>query len=366
MLPQSNHHLNTNAPIHRTFHVQDDSADAALPSPVEPAVCWRLWEVRQAYFYQRCLIWLHGNQADAEDAFNTAALTVWRTTHAQARTIVNPMGWLTGLVRHVCLDLHRKRQREASHTVAIDAIDSETGVDSLSSSSSCHSPEVIFLQREECTYVQQAIHALPQRLCTPLLLRFYQGLTYEEIAAQLQLSPEAVRKRIQEARTVLDRQRRQYLTDQAAFVEAIPWSGEDSHLTATLPTNPGATDVEALLKPRVEALSRVSKREEQKLRTLRAYVAAYPNGWKKRLALADQLCKQGEQAEAVIIYEQVLAKQPQLLSVWLQVGRLYTALEQDALAVAAYERALPLAATATTRDAIVELIECVTGGAGSI
>lgn len=359
MSDHSRHPATNNAYEHRTF---DPSASVSVASysPIEPAICWPLWEARQAYFYQRCLGWLHGNQADADDAFNTAALAVWRATQEQTRAIVNPMGWLTGIVQHVCLDLHCKRQREASHTVAMDAIDCETGVASLASSPSCRSPEIIFLQREECTYVHQAIHALPLRLCTPLLLRFYQGLTYEEIAAQLQLSPEAVRKQIQEARTLLARQRRQYLTDQVGLIRATSWSDEDGRLTATPLTNPDVDNIEALLKPRVAYLSRVSKREAQKLRTLRAYVVAYPNGWKKRLALADQLCKLGEQAEAVVIYEQVLAKQPQLLSVWLQVGRLYTALKQDVQAVAAYERALPLAATATTRDAIIELIENVT------
>ena len=76
-----------NAYGHRTFDPTISSI-AATPPPVEPTTCWQLWEARQTYFYQRCLGWLHGNQADAEDAFNTAALAVWRTTHEQMPAIV--------------------------------------------------------------------------------------------------------------------------------------------------------------------------------------------------------------------------------------------------------------------------------------
>lgn len=361
MLPQIDHQFNTNAPSHRTFQPQNLPADAMAPPAVEPAVCWRLWEVRQAYFYQCCLRWLHGNQADAEDAFNTAALAIWRTTQEQTATIINPMGWLTGVVRHTCLDIHRKGQREASHTVALDAIGSETGVDRLSSSPSCRSPESIFLQREECTYIHQTINALPGRLCTPVIMRFYRGCTYEEIAVQLKLSPDTVRKRIQEARTVLDRQRRQYLTGQAGPAGLSAWVEEDTRLTTLPAVNPDVNDGEAVLKPRVAPLRHVSKREEQKLRTLRAYVATYPSGWKKRLALANQLCKMGEQAEAVVMYEQVLAKQPQLLSVWVQIGRIYQALKHGQAAIVAYKRALPLATTDEMRSAIVGLIASLTG-----
>lgn len=93
--------------------------------------------------------WLNGNRADAEDAFNTAALAIWRKTHEQTPTIVNPMGWLTGLVRHACLDLHRKRQQEANQTVDLDLIDIETWTEAPPAAAHCHSPEAIFLQREQ-------------------------------------------------------------------------------------------------------------------------------------------------------------------------------------------------------------------------
>ncbi|MFN8491633.1 MAG: sigma-70 family RNA polymerase sigma factor [Caldilineaceae bacterium] len=349
----------SNAYTHRTFDPNVSALAAAHP-PIEPTTCWQLWEARQTYFYQRCLGWLQGNQADAEDAFNTAALAIWRTTHEQTPAIGNPMGWLTGVVRHVCLDILRKRQKEASQTVTLDGDDTEVWAEAPATAAHYRSPEAIFLQHEQCAYLQVEIATLPARLRIPLALRCGEELSYEEIAAQLGLTPATVRKRVQEARILLDRKFRKYLRGQAGPDWRTPWPDEQTLFAAPPPANPVVNDNEtASLQPRVTLLAQVSKREEQKLRTLRAYVAAYPNGWKKRLELADQLCKMGMQAEAVVVYEQVLEKQPQLLSVWLQVGRLYTALQRGEAAVAAYERALALVATDALREAIVGLIESV-------
>ncbi|MEZ4869253.1 MAG: sigma-70 family RNA polymerase sigma factor [Caldilineaceae bacterium] len=344
---------------HRTFD-PSTSTLASSPSPVEPITCWQLWEARQAYFYQRCLGWLRGNQADADDAFNTAALAVWRTTHEQASTIVNPMGWLTGVVHHACLDLLCKRQREASQTVEIDSVDTEVWAEAPATYTICRSPETIFLQREQCAYLQAEMAALPARLRIPLALRCGEELSYEEIAAQLGLTPATVRKRIQEARILLDRKLRKYLRGQAGPDWDTPWTDEQTLFVAPPPKAPLTNDDETVsLQPRVTPLAQVSKREEQKLRTLRAYIATYPNGWKKRLELADQLCKMGMKAEAVVVYEQVLEKQPQLLSVWMQVGRLYKELQCSEAAVAAYERALAMAVTDMQREVIVGLVKSV-------
>jgi len=227
------------------------------------------------------------------------------------------------------------------------------------------SPETIILQREKCTYVHAAIDALPARLRTPLVLRFYQDQSYEEIAARLGLAPDNVRKRIQEARAILDRKLHAYQTGDAGPDLHTPWPDEQTLFAASIPADPeGSADEAANTQPRVMPLAQISKREEQKLCTLRAYVASYPSGWKKRLALADQLCKMGHQIEAVAAYEQVLEKQPRLISVWLQVGRIYQALQHGQAAVAAYERALPLATTTAIRNAIIRLIESVFIGNG--
>jgi len=362
MLHQPHAQANVRAYGYHTFSppAMHSLAEASSPTPVGPRACWQLWEVRQAYFYQCCLRWLNGNQADAEDAFNTAALAVWRKTHEQTPTIINPMGWLTGVVRHACLDMHRRHQKETSYTIETDALDTETWADGPSSAPICRSPETVFLKREKCVYLHEEIAALPVRLRVPFALRCCEELTYEEISTQLGLAVPTVRKRVQEARTQLGRKLLKYLQGHTGPDLHVPWPDEQTLFTTphvTVPT--GSSDETATLQPRAVALAEVSKREEQKLCTLRAYVAAYPTGWKKRLALADQLCKMGYQEEAIVMYEQVLEKQPQLIGVWVQIGRIYQALGRGKNAVAMYEHALPLAGTAAMRDAIVGLIERV-------
>lgn len=65
-----------------------------------------------------------------------------------------------------------------------------------------------------------------------------------------------------------------------------------------------------------------SARQQQKLITLNKYIEKYPQGWKKRLELADLLSKIGNWQQAVIEYNQVIERQPQLLDVHLKLGKI--------------------------------------------
>lgn len=330
---------------------RSDPTKSAFPAPTMD--CWQLWLDHQAHFYGLCRQWLNNNQSDIDDAFNRAALLVWQKRHKLAQTLANPMAWLTGLVRHICLDLHRAHQRTATRTVALD------GVEEIAAPShrlpAHDSPEIIYLRREKYAYISQAIEALPPQLRTVIILRFYQEQSCEEIAERLQLSVDNVYKRIQEARIRLLHKLQTY---QRGLDGPDPDTSplDEAHWQATLPPTPTDSDAVEPLQPRVAVLPQISKREEQKLRTLRAYVTQHPTGWKKRLELADQLCKMNELAEALGMYKQVLEKQPQLVSVWMQVGRLYAELDRDEDAFVAYKRALSLVVIPAERATLTALI----------
>ncbi|MEZ4868224.1 MAG: sigma-70 family RNA polymerase sigma factor [Caldilineaceae bacterium] len=326
MLHHRHAHLNSE-PLQPQMTVaqrcQSSSSQAA--SPGATADCWQLWLDQQPHFYRLCRRWLHNHESDVDDAFNRAAVLVWRKQQENAQPIANPMGWLTGLLRHVCLDLHRARQRAACRAVELDAV-----VESATPSHRTFandSPETILLRREKYAYLSQAIDALPSRLRTVIILRFYQEQSCEEIATRLHLSVDNVYKRVQEARTLLLHKVQLY---QAGLEGPAPDAPplDDLYEEPTLPPAPQADKAVDSLRPRVTVLPHVSKREEQKLQTLRAYVARHPTGWKKRLELADQLCKMNELAEALAMYEQVLAKQPQLMNARLQMTYIYEALGQ--------------------------------------
>jgi tetratricopeptide (TPR) repeat protein len=97
-------------------------------------------------------------------------------------------------------------------------------------------------------------------------------------------------------------------------------------------------------------------RLEQKLITLSKYVDKYPQGWKKRLELADLLYEIGNWQQAVAEYRQVISRQPEFIDVRLQLGKILQlmGLEKEALEI--YEKALFLSENEGTQNHINGLI----------
>lgn len=73
-------------------------------------------------------------------------------------------------------------------------------------------------------YLKYRIAFLPDRLRHPLILHCCQEKSYSDIAKQLALSEENIRKRIQEARKILQKQLKKYLAgeDNTAFDSLSP------------------------------------------------------------------------------------------------------------------------------------------------
>jgi tetratricopeptide (TPR) repeat protein len=104
-----------------------------------------------------------------------------------------------------------------------------------------------------------------------------------------------------------------------------------------------------------------SARQKQKLITLSQYVQKYPQGWKKRLELADLLYEMGNWQQAIPEYCQVIERQPQLIDVRLQLGKILQlmGLEKEALEI--YQKALLLSANEGTQNHINGLIAVCQG-----
>ena len=88
------------------------------------------------------------------------------------------------------------------------------------------------------------------------------------------------------------------------------------------------------------AFKEKSTRQEQKIITLSKYIQKYPEGWKKRLELANLLYDMGDWQQAVAEYHQVLERQPQLVGVRLQLGKMLQIMGREKEAVEIYEKAL--------------------------
>ncbi len=193
---------------------------------------WQLWGRYQDYLSRRCLTWMGCNRTDASEALSRATLKAWDKLPNYAGKITNPRAWLTRLTHNVCMDMHRERSRGAKGIESIEEIaikDEETAALTLAS------PESAVLRRELGMTIRRAINALPLRLRDPFILRYYHNLSYQDIAQQLALSVANVRKRIQQAREILQKQLNKYL----AGLNDLSLEKHQSH------TSPTTSDWEA-------------------------------------------------------------------------------------------------------------------------
>ncbi|HLO88111.1 MAG TPA: tetratricopeptide repeat protein [Nostocaceae cyanobacterium] len=97
-------------------------------------------------------------------------------------------------------------------------------------------------------------------------------------------------------------------------------------------------------------------RQEQKLISLSKYIQKYPQGWKKRLELADLLYEIGNWQQAIAEYNQVIERQPQLIDVQLKLGKILQIMGQNKQALEIYEQALFLSEHEATQNHIKGLI----------
>lgn len=174
-----------------------------------PTAFWTLWKRHQNYLYSRCLTWMNGNQADAEEALSLARLKAWEKLPKHAEKITNPKAWLTRFTYNLCVDIHRGRQRGA---VGIESIEEMAVAGNEDVASSSVSPEISMLSSELEMYIRHAIDNLPPKLRQTFILYCYWEMSYADIAQHLAISNPNVRKRIQNARDILQKQLTPYLS----------------------------------------------------------------------------------------------------------------------------------------------------------
>lgn len=91
---------------------------------------------------------------------------------------------------HLCIDSARRK-----HPVSIDAIPE------MPASSS--SPAQSLIEKERSAQVRKALDALPPNQKAAMILKHYEGLSYDEIARILGVTPKAVERLLSRARTSL-------------------------------------------------------------------------------------------------------------------------------------------------------------------
>lgn len=141
-----------------------------------------------------------GNPSDAEDAAQEAFIKAWNSLRAfrgDSRFSV----WLYRLTNNVCIDMLRRQKRRA--TVPLSQEDDEGEEIEISIPDERFLPEEEAERRELRREVREALAALPEEWRSILVMRELGGLSYEELAEQLQLQTGTVKSRLSRARKKL-------------------------------------------------------------------------------------------------------------------------------------------------------------------
>jgi RNA polymerase sigma-70 factor (ECF subfamily) len=145
------------------------------------------------------LTYIAGDRRGAEDVAQEAFLRAWQRLGAY-----KPEGsfrnWIYTIAVHLALDAQR-RQRPASNLDEFDPQDDLPG------------PEAVLEARQRTQKVRQAVQALPSASRAVLVLREYEGLSYNEIAAALGIPVGTVMSRLNYARDQLRRSLATYLAE---------------------------------------------------------------------------------------------------------------------------------------------------------
>src|SRR6201998_4775029 len=146
--------------------------------------------------YQRLLFgiayWWTGSRTDAEELTQDAFFQAYRS-RSSLREIEAVKGWLVGILRHCHAQMHRKGHARVE--IALDEVLEKSG-------------ERIDLRADgtdprDVLALRQALERLDERHRLPLVLFYFQELSYREIAEALKLPLGTVMSRLSRARQLL-------------------------------------------------------------------------------------------------------------------------------------------------------------------
>ena len=152
-----------------------------------------LFEAYKDRVYSIALYSLSGDEMAAGDATQQVFLKLM-TRIGQFRGDAEFATWLYRLVVNTCHDEHRKQRR---FVALADSF--------LQTSAGGESPRASYARKELAGRVQTAVAELKPKLRWPILLKYVEGLSYEEIAEVLNCSKGTVASRLNRAHKALGR-----------------------------------------------------------------------------------------------------------------------------------------------------------------
>jgi RNA polymerase sigma-70 factor (ECF subfamily) len=152
-----------------------------------------LYDAFKDRVYSICLYYFHGDPQAAADAMQQVFLKLM-TTISQFRGDAGFSTWLYRLVANTCMDgARRARARDLRFTSRVEP-DSLAGAESQ---------EADLLRAQRARSVQEALSSIPPKFRLPLLLRYFEDLSYEEMARILRCSMGTVASRLSRGHKLL-------------------------------------------------------------------------------------------------------------------------------------------------------------------
>ena len=147
-----------------------------------------------------------GDPAEAEDAAQETFLRAYSklATYQPERKFVN---WLLSIASHYCID--RLRRKGRAPQLSLDGpLPPQWTV------SKSPRPDQVVSQKEQKERVRQALDTLPADYRAAVVLRYWYGMSYEEIADAMRCSIGTVRSRLHRGRKLLRNRLKSYTTQQ--------------------------------------------------------------------------------------------------------------------------------------------------------
>ena len=154
-----------------------------------------LFETYQDRVHSIALVFFKGDAAAANDVTQQVFLKLM-TRVGQFQSRADFSTWLYRLVTNTCLDRHRSLKRWVFFGSADDA-------EKIATPRSVKSVEQEYSDLEISRLVQTAIQELKPKFRIAVLLKYFDDLSYEEMAAALQISKGTVASRLNRAHRML-------------------------------------------------------------------------------------------------------------------------------------------------------------------
>ena len=151
-----------------------------------------LYEAYKDKVYSIALHFFHGDEAAASDATQQVFLKLMHSI-AQFRGDSEFTTWLYRLVVNACMDGARRAKPQRLEAAGFE-VDGLAGPDS---------PERDLAQQQRARSVRAALSAMPVKFRLPILLRYFEELSYSEMAAALNCSMGTVASRLNRGHKML-------------------------------------------------------------------------------------------------------------------------------------------------------------------